>query len=215
MTEAAERVAVPCPACTPDGETVHEVLKPDGQATVRCRDCGHVHKTRLPDERTVTASVVVSQSGESLATERSFPAGETVETGEEFVVETDEAVLVARVTDVELPGGRRTDAAPATEVETVWTRAVGNVAVDVTVHPAEGSDDDSRSERLQVPGDYEFTVGDEETVDGATVTVETLLLRDGATGYRDEQLGRPGDTALAKDVKRLYARAAGDAWSAW
>lgn len=215
MTEAAERVAVRCPACAPDGETVHEVLDPGGRATVRCRDCGHVHKTSLPDERTVAASVVVSQSGDSVATRREFPADATVETGDEFVVETDEAVLVARVTDVELPGGRRAESAPAADVETVWTRGVGNVAVNVTVHPAEGSDESSRSETVRVPGDYEFAVDDEETFGDVSFAVETLLLRDDATGYDRGKLDAPGETALAKDLKRLYGRAEGSAWSAW
>lgn len=215
MTEAAERVTVPCPACSPDEETVHEVLKPGGQATVRCRECGHVHKVRLSDERTVAVPVVVSQAGESLAAERAFPADAAVETGEEFVVETEEAVLVARVTDVELPDGRRTDSAPAADVGTVWTRAVGNVSVDVTIHPAEGTGGASRSVTVQVPGDYEFAVGDEETFGDTSFAVETLLLRDDATGYDRQKFDERGATALAKDLKRIYGRAEGGAWSMW
>ncbi|MFB6128411.1 MAG: HVO_0476 family zinc finger protein, partial [Halorhabdus sp.] len=45
MSESSQRVGLPCPACSPDLETVHEVLSTGGQATVRCTECDHVHKT--------------------------------------------------------------------------------------------------------------------------------------------------------------------------
>ena len=48
MTEITERAAVACPSCSPDLETVHEVLTTGGgRATVRCTECGHTHKRQL------------------------------------------------------------------------------------------------------------------------------------------------------------------------
>ena len=100
MSQPSERVAVTCPSCSPDVETVHEVLKPGGQTTVRCTECGHVHKTRIEAENTVEKDVVVSQDGESFSTIVEVPASESVTVGEEFIAETDEAIFVVRVTSL-------------------------------------------------------------------------------------------------------------------
>ena len=215
MDETTQRVALACPACSPDRETVHEVLKPGGQATIRCTECGHVHKEQLPEERTLTTDVIVSQDGESFSASVEAPATEDVAVGEEFLLETEEAIMTVRITSLELDGGR-TDEAPVEDVETIWTRAVGNVSVNVTAHPKSGEHDETRSFSLQVPGDYEFTVDDTETVSDEEFTVEGIFLRDDATGYEHEKLDFAGDTAVAKDVKRLYARdESTSAWSAW
>ena len=215
MTETAERVALPCPACSPDRETVHEVLSPGGQATVRCGDCGHVHKRALPEERTVQRDVVVSQGGESFPATVEVPAEETLERGEEFLLETDEAILTVRITALELDEARR-EAAVAEDVRTIWSRAVGNVAVNVTAHPKGGGHDETRGLELQVPGDYEFVVGEADELSGESFTVEGIYLRDDARGYDFDKLDHAGDAALAKDVKRLYVRdESTTAWSAW
>jgi uncharacterized Zn finger protein len=215
MSDTAERVALPCPACSPDLETVHEVLSPGGQATVRCGECGHVHKESLPEERTVECDVVVSQDGESFPATVDVPAEETLAVGEEFLLETEAAVMTVRITSLETGEGR-TDEAVVEAVRAIWTRAVGNVSVSVTAHPKGGDHDETRSFDLQVPGDYEFTVGDTEALGSEEFTVEGILVRDDATRYDFEKLDHDGDTVLAKDVKRLYARdESTSAWSAW
>jgi len=215
MSNATERVAVVCPACSPDSETVHEVLRPGGQATVRCTDCSHVHKTTLPEERTVERRVVVSQAGESFSTTVDAPAAETLAVGEEFLVETDEAIMTVRITSLERDE-TRTDETTVETVDTIWTRAVGNVTVPVTAHPQSGGHDQTRSVDLQVPGDYEFVVGETDDLSDEEFTVEGIYLRDDARGYEHEKLDFDGDTAVAKDIKRLYVRdESTDAWSAW
>ena len=215
MEDTTARVAAACPACSPDAETVHEVLSEGGQATVRCTECSHVHKESLPEERTVNREVVVSQDGESFATAVEVPAAETLATGEEFLVETDEAIVTARITSLELGDGR-SEQAIAEDVETIWSRAVGNVSVNVTAHPKSGEHDETRSFRLQVPGDYEFVVGETDELGDEEFTVEGILIRDDATGYDHGKLDFDGDEAAAKDIKRLYVRdEATTAWSAW
>ena len=215
MTATAERVPLPCPACSPDLETVHEVLKPGGTATVRCTECGHVHKTALPEPESVDLEVVVSQAGESFPASATAPAGESLAVGEEFLLETEEALMTVRITSLELDEGR-TEEAPAGDVATVWTRAVGNVSVNVTAHPKGGAHDETRSLELQVPGDYELVVGEADELSGEEFTVEGIHLRDDARGYDHDKLDHAGDTALAKDVNRLYVRdETTSAWSAW
>ena len=215
MTDQTERVAVVCPACSQHTETVHEVLSPGGQATLRCTECDHVHKEQLPDEQTMTKDVVVSQDGESFSASTEAPIDETIAVGEEFLLETDEAILTVRITSLELAEGR-TDEAVVEDVKTIWTRAVGNVSVNVTAHPKSGEHDKTRSFTLQVPGDYEFTVDETEELSDEEFTIEGILIRDDATGYEHEKLDFGGDMAMAKDINRLYVRdESTTAWSAW
>jgi len=214
MTETASRVALVCPACSPEMETVHEVLAEGGRATVRCTECDHVHKATTDDDTEIERTVVVSQSGESTTTTVEGPADERVQVGEEFVVETDDALLVARITDIQVGTEERTDSALMDDVETIWSRAVDNVTVNVTLHPESG--DDTRGIEVQVPGDYEFEVGSTEELAGAEFTVEGMHVRENAVGYPAGKLDRGGDAAEAKDLKRIYARdESSSAWSAW
>ncbi|MFB6128410.1 MAG: HVO_0476 family zinc finger protein, partial [Halorhabdus sp.] len=66
------------------------------------------------------------------------------------------------------------------------------------------------------PGDYEFVVGESDDLGDFSFTVEGIHLRDDAVGYDHEKLDYDGDSAVAKDVNRLYLRdEESDAWSAW
>jgi uncharacterized Zn finger protein len=216
MTETGNRVGLACPSCSPGEPTVHEVLRPGGQATVRCTDCDHTHKTEIPEPETADVTVVVSQDGESFTTEMAVPVDGTVATGEEFVVDTDDVLMQVRITGIELGPERRTEEAALDDVETLWTRAVDNVAVDVTLHPKDGDADHTRSVRVNVPGDMEFAVGESVEFGDEEFSIEGLHIRDDAPEYRHEKLDHPGDMAYAKDLKRVYARDESlAAWSAW
>ncbi|MFB6162189.1 MAG: HVO_0476 family zinc finger protein [Halococcoides sp.] len=211
----ADRLAVTCPACSPDRETVHEVLNRGGQLTVRCGECDHVHKTDPPDNETVTRSVVVSQDGESWTASTEVPTDEYIAVGEEFVLETEAAIVTARITSLEVDGGRL-ERAPADEVDTIWTRAVGNVSVDATIHPADGTHDETASATLHLPGDREFEIGETVSVDDREATLQRFQVRDDARGYDRRRYDERGESAPAKDLDRIYLQTTGStAWSAW
>jgi len=216
-TDAGDRVAATCPSCSPREQTVHEVLKPGGDVTVRCSECGHVHKTQIESPSTVEKNVIVSQDGESFSTQLAADPEETVELGDEFIVDTPEAILQVRVTGIELlDADKRVEAAKMENVETVWTRAVDNVGVNVTLHPKDGSRDDTRSLKVNVPGDYEFTVGDTEEFGDDEFTITGIFVRGDAEGYRFDKFDERGDMVYAKDIKRIYGTdETTSAWSAW
>jgi uncharacterized Zn finger protein len=214
--DAGDRVALACPSCADPEPTVHEVLKPGGQVTVRCTECGHVHKVRYDPPREVAVDVVVSQDDESLSTTVETPAAESVAVGDEFVVDTPEAIMQVRITSIQVDADRRVEEAPVEDVETLWTRAVDNVRVNVTVHPNDGRNDGSRSITVSVPGDHEFVVGETAAFADEEFEIAGVQIRDDAPDYRFEKLDHEGDSAFAKDVKRVYARdVTSAAWSAW
>ena len=217
MSEIPDRLATPCPACSPDLETVHEVLSPGGGAlTVRCGECGHVHKVQPEPEREVTLDVVVSQGGESFTANVTTPAEETVAVGDEFLLETEDVLATVRVTSVEVGEQRRVEEAPVEDVEAVWTREIDNVAVNVTIHPKDGSRDDSRSVTMYVPGDYELEVGAVEELDDEKFEIDAVVVRGDATGYNRDRYELEGDAVFAKDAKRVYSYdQTSSAWSAW
>ncbi|MFB6102921.1 MAG: HVO_0476 family zinc finger protein [Haloplanus sp.] len=214
--DAGDRVALVCPSCSTSDPTVHEVLKPGGQVTVRCTECGHVHKERYDPPTEVAVDVVVSQDGESLSTTVDVPVEETLAAGDEFVVDTPEAIMQVRITSVELTGDTRVDEAGVEDIGTLWTRAVDNVNVNVTVHPNDGRADASRSITVAVPGDHEFTVGETASFGDEEFEITGIQVRDDAPDYRFEKLSHDGDTVFAKDIKRMYGRdVTSAAWSAW
>lgn len=218
MSEPTQQVAVPCPACSPDLETVHEVLAPGETLTVRCTECGHTHKTRIEEEEEVERTVIVSQDGESFKTQVNAPPNEQVAVGEEFIVDSDEALMTVRITSLDLGNEQRRESAPVEDVETFWTRAVDNVTVPVTLNPRDGSHDGTRSVDFLLPGDHEFVVGETVELGDEEFTVKSIRLRSDAVGPGTDmdQLRYDGDDAIAKDIKRVYGDdETSDAWSAW
>ena len=209
------RVALACPSCSPDAQTAHEILKEADPATVRCGECGHTHKESLPDDETVERQVVVSQDGESFTALHETDPDERLAVGDEFLLDAPEALMQVRVTSLETADGR-VEEATVERVETVWTRAVENVTVDVTLHPQDGKREETRSITLQVPGDEQFMIDETVTFGDEEFTVEGIVVRDDAERYDREQFDYTGDAALAKDIKRVYARdEQTTAWSAW
>lgn len=215
--ERGTQVAAVCPSCSPDAERVHEVLKPATRATVRCLECDHVHKILIDSSTTESIRTVVSTDDESETVSVDVPVDETLAVGEEFVAEVDGAPMGVRITSLELDGDQRVESAEASAVETIWTRAVDNVAVPATIHPTDGRREGTRSETYYLPGDAELGVGELVPHADEEVEIEGLIIRDDAGGYPQRKLDRDDDSALAKDVKRLYVRASGgDTWrSPW
>lgn len=215
MTDQTQ-VATPCPACSASEPTVHEVLSPGTTATVRCTECDHVHKTQIEQEETTELPVIVSQDGDSFSTRVEAPTNEEIAAGEEFIVDTEEAIMTVRITSLELGDEQRTKRATVSNVSTIWTRAVDNVNVSITLNPTDGRHDETRSLTALVPGDHEFTVGKHTELADEEFTVKSIKLRDDVYAYEFEQLDHEGDTAAAKDIKRVYADdESNSAWSAW
>jgi len=122
-----------------------------------------------------------------------------------------------RVTSVELDGQKRVEAAPPRRSRPSGPAGVDNVAVNVTIHPQDGSRDDSHSITVHVPGDYEFEVGAVESFGDDEFEIDAFVVRGDADGYRRDRFEEGGDTGFAKDIKRVYAydEQQSSAWSAW
>ena len=76
--------------------------------------------------------------------------------------------------------------------------------------------DETRSLKVYVPGDFEFTVGETESFGDDEFTITGIFVRDDAEGYRFDKFDERGDMVYAKDIKRIYGTdETTSAWSAW
>ena len=216
MSQPAGQQLVACPRCTPTEPVVHAVLPSGaGAHTVRCYGCGHGHKVQPTAAPTIERPVIISQDGESTRTVVPTASDAAVSCGDEFIVDTETAIMQVRVTAIEDTDGRRVETATMADVGTLWTRAVDNVGVNVTIHPPDDRDR-SHSATVRLPGEYHLEVGATLDVDDAVVTISAIRIRDAVTGYRHRTYDRPGDAVFAKDVQRVYAVAdRRDPWSVW
>lgn len=180
--------------------TDHIILKSNGEILVKCGECSTVHVIVRPLEKIKHLRVIVSIGGKSRRlTVEADPVEELV-VGEEFVADDEQTgdVIPVEITSLELSSGGRVERARAGDVETVWARGIGKVAVKVSVHRG------ARTESITfvVPGDREFRVGDRIDLPsiGRGFRITKIKEREGRLKER------PGTMALAKDVRRIYAR---------
>ena len=219
MSAPQDRIAVECPSCSPAEATVHEILKEgSGHHTVRCTECSHVHKVQIESETEVQRDVIVSQDDESFSTTVDAPPDETIAVGEEFIVDSPEAIMLVRITGIETGPEQRVEEATIEDVDTIWTRAVDNVTGKVTVNPKEGTGyrENTKSFDVQLPGDHEFVVGETESFGDEKFIIKAIQVREDAPEYRHGKFDHDGDMVYAKDIKRLYGTdQTTSAWSAW
>lgn len=181
-----------CPEC---GElTEHETVKLGREHLVRCEACGTVHPHRLERTRLSILRVIVSATGSSSLRTIELPVEDLLSIGDEILVDDGIGdVVMVEVTSIELPGGRREERARVGEVKTLWTRAVDEVVVKVSVQRR------GRTTSHDIParGDEPFAVGEVRTADGRRYRVEKIRVRD----------GRSPDRALAKEIVRVWGAA--------
>ncbi len=181
-----------CPEC---GDfTEHVTVKLGREHLVRCEVCGTVHPARLERTRLSHLRVIISATDASQRRTIEIPAEDQLTVGDEILVDDGVGdVAMVEITSIELEGGRREDTARAGEVKTLWTRAVDEVAVKVSVY-RRGK---TASYSLPARGDETFAVGDVRTAGGRRFRVEKIKVRD----------GRFLDRALAKEITRVWGAA--------
>jgi len=192
---SAELYCETCGRATP-----HRILRLDRSAnlkagrirgTARCRECRWTHpfESVLPTQ--VEVMQIVSDGRESERTRISLPSHRRVQVGT-GLPGSPVPVLVRRIDSRD---GRRVTSADTDEIATVWvTRDLGAV---VRVSIVEGRI--TRTARLLVPPGTPYAVGDPVRVEGRRFEIVALRAR-------GQTWRRPGDSFVAADVQRLYAR---------
>lgn len=193
-----EEIEVECPSCSPEEKVSHEVLKTGQNPMVRCLYCGQVHTAEIIAPKAVTVKVIVSKKDRSFTYDTKLDSEAVVYVDDEMIVDdesTGEAtpIIVTAIDTRE----KRVNFAKVEDIFTIWGRAIDEVTIKFSI---QSGTDVTTSIEKRVPGEYEFVVGNEESIGREKVIITNIKIRDG--DFRS----RKGDSVLAKYVKRVFAK---------
>ncbi len=177
-------------------ETEQEVLSESRDLIIRCTVCGLTSRRPLPPEpEPVYVKAIVSREGESFVAKAELMKGEVVEVGDYIVAERDDGEGAGvEIMSLEV-GDKRVQKAVAEEINTIWSRAIDEVIVRISVH------DGKKTIPMYVAceGDDRFTIDDIVSIDRVRARIDHICLRNGMIQRRK------GKYEVANRIKRVYA----------
>jgi uncharacterized Zn finger protein len=181
-----------CPVCEEERE--HEVLKEGREPTVRCTACGHTHRGVPKAENIRAVKTIVSSGQDSRVCTTELDTEEVYRTGETVVVDCEGDIQSVEITGIETKE-RRIERAKGSLIQTLWTRAVQEVTVKISLHEGRRT----IPLYLDARGIEEFEVDREYHAGKRTFRISHIKLRN------DRFLRRTGEKAPARNIKRIYA----------
>ncbi|PWR75411.1 HVO_0476 family zinc finger protein [Methanospirillum stamsii] len=177
-------------------ETEQEVLSESRELILRCTVCGLTTRRPLPPEpEPVLVKTIVSREGESFVGKAELMKGEEVEVGDYIVAEKDDGEGAGvEIMSIEI-GDKRVKKALAEEISTIWSRAIDDVIVRISVH------DGKKTLPMYVAceGDDRFTIDEVISIDNVRSRIDHICLRNGIIQRRK------GKYEVANRIKRIYA----------
>lgn len=172
----------------------HDVLRAGRKFIVRCATCQNIEQIEPPRRASsLKVKVIVSDYDLSHSGWFEVDCHERLHLGDELIVENGSPDAV-RITAIELRNGVRKAEAVAESIRTLWTQKIDKVIVRIAVHTGKTT----RSRKVPCNGEDEFVVGTNQQQGKIT----GIKLRHAA------MLSRPGQSALAKDIQRMYVEGA-------
>jgi uncharacterized Zn finger protein len=185
-------IAVTCPECKE--ETEHAVVAESRDLLVRCTACGHHHRIAKEREPKVLAvKAIVSREGTSLVCAIELAEDDECSVDDHLVAECGDDAFGVAVTAIEC-GEKRVQRARAPSITTLWTRAIEQVVVKISIH------DGWKTVPLymECDGEQQFVVGEMYAAGGKRFRVSHLKLRDGPL------MRKEGWKTVAHRIKRVY-----------
>lgn len=185
-------IAVTCPECKE--ETEHAVVAESRDLLVRCTACGHHHRIAKEREPKVLAvKAIVSREGTSHVCVIELAEDDECSVDDHLVAECGDDAFGVAVTAIEC-GEKRVQRAKAPSITTLWTRAIEQVVVKVSIH------DGWKTVPLymECDGEQQFVVGEMYAAGGKRFRVSHLKLRDGPL------MRKEGWKTVAHRIKRVY-----------
>lgn len=185
-------VTLECPLCGVDRD--HEILKESGEVLVRCNTCGHIHRVTWEQKPLLKVRVVVSSGERSMVCSTEMETEEEVTLGDVITAECDGEAYGVEITGIE-KGEQRVKRARGSEIRTLWTRAIEQVVVRVSIH----SGRTTTPLYLTSEGTREYEVGERYRAGKGWFRISHIKLRNGRF------MRRKGERAVAMSIKRVYA----------
>lgn len=185
-------ISVWCPVC--NEERNHEILKEGQESLIHCMACGHTSRIVPKAEKRSMVKTIVSTGDESCVCSTELDKNEIYRTGDTVVVECGGETQSVEITGIETEK-QRVERARGSDIHTLWTRAIREVTVKISLHEGRST----TPLYLDARGIEEFVVGNEYEVGKSRFHISHIKLRN------DRFLRREGEKALAKNIKRIYA----------
>lgn len=185
-------ITVSCPECK--DETEHEVVAESRDLLVRCTVCGHHQRIRKEREHAVLhIRTIVSREGMSQVCSIELLKEDKCTVEDHMVAECGDDAIGVEITAIEC-GEKRVRRAKASDITTLWTRAIESVVVKISIHDGWKT----IPLYLECDGEQPFIIGEKYTVSGKRFTLSHLKLRDGPL------MRKEGWKTVARRVKRAY-----------
>ncbi|MDD1675296.1 MAG: hypothetical protein LUQ17_01255 [Methanomicrobiales archaeon] len=181
-----------CPVCDEVQEL--EVLKEGKEVLVECTVCRHIQRIHDTVVKAIPVKTIVSAGEGSQVCSTDLERDGVYMVGDPIAAECGEELVSAEITGIERED-RRVERAKGYEIRTLWTRAVQEVTVKISVH-------EGRSTiplYLRSRGEEEFEVNQEIVIGRRHLRISHIKLRN------DRFMRRKGERASAKAIKRIYA----------
>ena len=186
------KITVWCPVCS--GVQEHEILKKGKESLVRCTRCGHTHRIREEKMQRFLVKTIVSTGEVSRVCFTELNKSGTYRVGDSVIAECgEEEEENVEVTGIELEN-RRVERAKGQDIRTLWTRAIQEVIVKISLHEGRIT----TPFYLRTGGDEVFTVEQDYIVEGHRLRISHIKLRN------NRFLRREGEKTAAKAIRRIY-----------
>ena len=185
-------ITASCPECKE--ETEHEVIAESRDMLVRCTACGHHRRIQKDREQpVVNVKAIVSREGTSRVCSIELARDDTCSVEDHLVAECGDDAFGVEVTAIEC-GGKRVNRAKAPAITALWTRAIENVVVKISIHDGWKT----LPLYMECDGEQPFVVGDVYTAGKKRFRISHIKLRDGPL------MRKEGWKTVAHRVKRIY-----------
>ncbi|MDD1673425.1 MAG: hypothetical protein LUP99_03345 [Methanomicrobiales archaeon] len=185
------KITVWCPVC--NGVQEHEILKKGKESLVRCTGCGYTHRIREEKMQGFLVKTIVSTGEASRVCFTELDRSGTYRLGDSVIADCGEEEESVEITGIELEN-RRVERAKGQDIQTLWTRAIQEVIVKISLHEGRST----TPLYLRIGGDGVFVVDQDYVVEGRRFRISHIKLRN------DRFLRRAGESTAAKAIKRIY-----------
>lgn len=185
-----------CPICGSDSNDILKSKLEKSKSTtsnkllLKCRECGTVYKDTITEEKPIDYRIVISEQETSKKKFIKLYPEDLIEVGE--VLDADGTMV--EVTSLETKRGSRVGKSILDDIETIWASSI-----DMPARVGISIDFKGRilSKKVDMPRDFEFTVGD-------IVRMGRHIFQINSMKTTDKKI-RKG-SAIASDIKRVYGK---------
>ena len=185
-----------CPICGSDSNEILKSKLENSKSTtskkllLKCRDCGNVYKDTITKEKPLDYRIIISEHETSQKKFIKLHSKNLIEVGD--VLDADGTMV--EVASLETKRGSRVKKSILEDIETIWASSI-----DIPARVGVSIDFKGwiTSKKVDVPRDFEFTVGDNVKMGKHIFQIKSMKTTDKKI--------RKG-SAIALDVKRVYGK---------